>query len=174
MEKHKTCSFFGHRKINLTNDLRQKVSEAIENLIIKYNIQIFLFGSKSEFNDLCHFIVSELKDRYPNIKRICYTCKSESCTLEKERQELEKVYSRYINQEFHLLGFEEEFEHKTKYNAGRASYIERNQAMIDDSEYCLFYYNEKYVPPTKTNSGTKIAYEYARRKNKKITNLFNN
>ena len=88
MEKHKTCSFFGHRKINLTDNLRQKVSEAIENLIIKYNIQIFLFGSKSEFNNLCHFIVSELKDKYPNIKRICYTCKSESCTLEKERQEL--------------------------------------------------------------------------------------
>ena len=172
MEKHKTCSFFGHRKINLTDDLRQKVSEAIENLIIKYNIQIFLFGSKSEFNDLCHFIVSELKDRYPNIKRICYTCKSEGCTLEIEREKLENLYSRFLKREIHLLGFEEEFEHKTKYEAGRASYIARNQAMIKDSDFCVFYLDKNYVSPSKTNSGTKIAYEYALRKNKRIINLF--
>ncbi len=172
MQKHKTCSFFGHRKIELTNSLKQRVKDCIEDLIINYNVQTFLFGSKSDFNDLCHFVVSELKEKYPNIKRICYTCKSEGCTLESERQELEKIYSWYLNQEIHLLGFEEEFEHKTKYTAGRASYIERNQAMITDSDYCVFYYNKNYIPPTKTNSGTKIAYEYATKNNKNVINLF--
>ncbi len=63
--------------------------------------------------------------------------------------------------------------HKTKYDAGRASYVERNQAMINDSDFCIFYYNKNYIPKTKTKSGTKIAYEYALRKKKNIINLFN-
>ncbi len=172
MEKHKTCSFFGHRNIDINNKLKQKVKKCIKNLIINSNVQTFLFGSKSNFNDLCHLLVSELKEEYPNIKRICYTCKSEGCTLEVERKKREKSYSNFFNQEVQLLGFEEEFEHKTKHKAGKASYIERNQAMIEDSDFCVFYYNENYVPPIKTNSGTKIAYNYALRKNKKVINIF--
>ncbi|MBQ9118291.1 MAG: DUF1273 family protein [Clostridia bacterium] len=172
MEKHKTCSFFGHRKIDTNNNLKQSVKDCIEDLIINRNVQTFLFGSRSDFNDLCHLVVSELKEKYSNIKRMCYTCKSEGCTLEIDRQEREKIYSRFLNKEVHLLGFEEEFEHETKYVAGRASYIERNQAMINDSDFCVFYYDENYVPLTKTNSGTKIAYEYAVREKKNVINLF--
>ena len=167
-----TCSFFGHRKIDVTDSLKQKLKNYIEDLIINNKVQIFLFSSKSNFNDLCHLVVTELKKNHPNIKRICYTCKSESCTLESERQQREKIISRFLNQQISLLGFEEEFEHKTKYTAGKASYVERNQAMINDSDFCVFYYNERYVPSTKTNSGTKLAYEYATKKNKKIINLF--
>ncbi len=77
-----------------------------------------------------------------------------------------------MNKKVYLLGFEEEFEHKTKYEAGKASYVERNQAMIDDSDFCAFYYNKNYLPSTKTNSGTKIACEYAIRKKKNVINLF--
>lgn len=172
METHKTCSFFGHRKIDSNDNLKQRVKECVEELIVKYGVQRFLFGSRSEFNDLCHLVVSELKEKYPKIKRICYTCKSEGCVLEVEREEREKIYSRVLKREIHLLGFEEEFEHKTKYEAGRASYIERNQAMINDSDYCVFYYDINYVPLTRTKSGTKLAYEYAVRKNKKVVNLF--
>lgn len=172
MEKHKTCSFFGHRKIETVNILKQELKECIEELIIKRDVKTFLFGSKSEFNDLCHSVVSDLRVKHPNIKRICYTCKSECCTLETEREEREKIYSRLLKRKICLLGFEEEVEHKTKYEAGRASYIERNQSMINDSDYCIFYYNKNYTPLTKTNSGTKIAYEYAIKKKKKVINLF--
>ena len=167
-----TCSFFGHRKIDIYDNLKQRVKECIENLIENSNVQTFLFGSKSNFNDLCHTVVSELKEKYPTIKRISYTCKSEGCILENEREQLKKIYSRFLNVDIHLLGFEEEFEHKTKYTAGRASYVERNQAMINDSNFCVFYFNKDYVPSTKTKSGTKLAYEYATKKNKKIINLF--
>ena len=57
--------------------------------------------------------------------------------------------------------------------------------MIDNSNYCIFYYNENYIPilkrqaknhalsPIGRNSGTKIAYEYAIKKKKLIINLFN-
>ena len=172
MEKHKTCSFIGHREIDENNKLKQKIKECIEDLIIKCNVQTFLFGSRSNFNNLCHEIVTELKEKYPSIKRVCYTCKSEGCTLESEKREYEKLYSNFFRREVHLIAYEEEFEHKTKYTAGKASYIERNQAMISDSDFCVFYYNEKYVPSTKTKSGTKIAYEFALRKKKKVINLY--
>ena len=54
--------------------------------------------------------------------------------------------------------------------------------MIDKSNVCIFYYDENYLPPRRRNakrdiadyqskSGTKIAYDYAKTKNKKIINL---
>ena len=172
MEEHKTCSFFGHRKIDKSNELKEKIKRCLLDLIINHDVRKFLFGSKSDFNDICHLVVSELKEKYLYMERIFYTCKSESCTLESERKERERIYSFVLNKEVHLLGFEKEFEHKTKYEAGRASYVERNQAMIKDSDFCVFYFNKNYAPSTKTNSGTKLAYEYALRKKKIIINLF--
>lgn len=95
MEKHKTCSFFGHRKISMSGNIKQKIKEQVEELIVRCDVQTFLFGSNSNFNDICHLVVSELKEKYRNIKRIFYTCKSEVCILESERQEKERVYSRF-------------------------------------------------------------------------------
>ena len=182
MEKHKTCSFFGHRKIDVSDNLTQRIKDCLEYLIVKCNVKNFLFGSKSDFNDLCHLVVSELKVKYSNIKRICYTCKSEGCTLEIERQEREKIYSRFLNSNVRLLGFEEEFEHETKHKAGKASYIERNQAMIDDSGYCVFYYDKNYFPEKRKHSkrafcyyqpksGTALAHTYAKQKKKFLINI---
>lgn len=184
MEKYKTCCFIGHRKIEKTDELEKEIYEYIERLIVKENVKIFLIGSRSEFNSLCHSVITDLKEKYPEIKRIGYTCRSESVILESEREKWEKIYSDFQKQEVRLLGVEQEFEHKTKYTSGKASYVERNQAMIDDSDYCLFYYNEKYAPPQRQESGgfrlyqpksgTAIACKYAKRKKKKIKNFYKN
>ena len=82
-----------------------------------------------------------------------------------------------------MLGFEEEFEHKGKYTSGKASYVERNQAMINDSDFCIFYYDESYNPPKRKKSkqdlfeyqpksGTRLAYDYAKQKRKIVLNVF--
>ena len=167
----KICSFFGHRKIDMNNDLKQRVKDCVEDLIVKCNVKTFLFGSKSNFNDLCHLVVSELKEKYPHIQRYAYTCRSETCALEKERAYWEEIYSHFQKRPVTLLGVEEEIEHKTKWTSGKVQYIERNQATIDNSDFCVFYYNENYIPPTKTNSGTFLAYKYAIRKKKTVINL---
>ncbi|MBE5730414.1 MAG: hypothetical protein E7350_00490 [Clostridiales bacterium] len=96
MEQHKICSFFGHRKIELTEELKQRTKKVIEDLITKHNVLIFLFGSRSDFDYLCHSIVTELKEKYPNIKRISYTCRSESCTLESERKKMGRNILSYL------------------------------------------------------------------------------
>lgn len=179
---NKTCSFFGHRKIEITDELKQKVKCTIEDLITNHNVSIFLFGSRSAFDYLCHLVVTELKEKYPNIIRKCYTCRSETCTLESERNYWEEIYSHFRKEKVTLLGVEEEVEHKTKYTAGYASYVERNQAMINDSDYCVFYYNETYKPEIRKcsnqsigyyqpKSGTKLAYDYAKQKKKRIINI---
>lgn len=179
----KVCSFFGHRKIELSVELEQKVKDVVEDLIVNHNVSTFLFGSRSEFDSLCLSVVTNLKEKYPYIKRVAYTCKNETSILESEKLKLEDAYSFLLKRKVTLYGVEEEFEHKTKYTAGRASYIERNQAMINDSDYCLFYYNENYQPQMRKHStrsvgyyqpksGTKVAYHYAKRKNKVCINVF--
>lgn len=67
--------------------------------------------------------------------------------------------------------------------AGKASYVERNQEMINQSNYCIVYYDDNYLPPRRKNSrrdltdyqpksGTAVAYEYAIKKKKEIINVF--
>ena len=55
------CSFFGHRNAMLSEDMKDKLKELIENLILKHNVTNFLFGSRSNFNNTCHTIVTDLK-----------------------------------------------------------------------------------------------------------------
>lgn len=179
----KVCSFFGHRRIKETEDLVQCLRNKIVELIEQYGVKIFLFGSRSDFDELCHRIVTELRVKYPDLQRRAYTCRSETCILENEREKWEKIYSEVKNREVHLLGVEQEVEHKNKWTAGRASYVERNQAMIDDSDYCIFYYNPYYQPPRRKyskrslgdyqpKSGTQLALDYAYQRKRAGKELF--
>ena len=69
-EKSQSCCFFGHRKINKTEELENKLFDIIENLIINEKIDIFYFDSKSEFDTLCYETVSKFKEKYSYIRRI--------------------------------------------------------------------------------------------------------
>lgn len=175
--KHKTCCFIGHRQVFLTLDDLNKLKSIIENLILNENVLEFYFGSKSKFNDICHNLLTGLKEKYPKVIRKFFNCKSEYCVLESEREKLEKSASFVLNKDIKFLGMEGEVNFNKKFKTTVNSYIVRNQAMIDDSDYCIFYYNENYVPTTKNQSqsrvsGTKLAYEYAVKKNKQIINVF--
>jgi len=64
------CCVFGHRKIKETEELRSQLFTAIEGLIVENNVDTFLFGSKSRFNELCYELITEIKSRCPHIKRI--------------------------------------------------------------------------------------------------------
>lgn len=180
VEKYKKCCFIGHRTINLSQELIQRVKSVVENLILECGVGVFLFGSRSEFDTLCHSIVTELKEKYPYIKRVACTCQSEGCILQTEKNKWDKIYSSFFKAKIDLLCVEEEFEFKAKYTAGKASYIERNRAMVDDSDYCVFYYDEQYRPANKfitrsqcysQKSGTQLAYRYAKQKKKDIINI---
>ena len=147
------CSIFGHRKIKETRELRSQLYTCMEDLILNKGVDTFLFGSKSRFNDLCYEIVSELKEKHPNIKRVY---------VRAEFPEISDSYHAYLLERYEDTYFPEKLLH-----AGKAVYVERNFEMIRKSRYCLVYYDES-VAPTKRKSGTKIALSYAKTQEKTI------
>ena len=170
IDKDKTCCFFGHRKIDETKELKNKLYEIIEKLIVNEKIDTFLFGSKSQFDDLCHEIVTELKEKYPHIKRIY---------VRSAFQHIPDWHEDNLLKHYEVTYFSEHME-----KAGKASYVERNQEMIIHSKFCVVYYDENYLPPRHKNSrhdlfdyqpksGTAVAYDYAIRKKKEIITVLN-
>ena len=160
----KSCCFKGHRDIEDKEKLLIKTTEVVQSLI-EQGVKIFYFGSKSSFNSLCLNVVTDLKATYPDIKLV-YARSMYSYVNE--------FYKNYL-----LEIYDDTFMPQGVENAGRASYVKRNQAIIDASDYCVFYYNQNYLPPKKERangtlvyqrkSGTRIAYEYAKKKNKLLT-----
>ena len=154
----KVCSFFGHRKIEKTPELRERLINTVRWLITEKGVSKFLFGDKSCFDVLCQEVVKELKNEFPHIKRVY---------LRTTYPELGEPYLGYI-----LRDFEDTYVPKGVENAGVARYVERNQAMINASDYCIFYYNPDYQPSRRKyskrsvgdyqpKSGTALAYKYA-------------
>ena len=96
---------------------------------------------------------------YPNIKRIFV------------RAEYPIISDNYYN--YLQTLYEDSYFYSEKLISNKFTYIRRNQTMIDKSDFCIFYFNSNYIPKTKTQSGTHLAYEYAKKKNKLIINVFN-
>ena len=161
--------FIGHRDIQKSEELISSLKQTVIQLIDK-GVTTFLFGSKSGFDSLSWEIVTMLKEKYSFIKRVY---------VRAEFQYISKSYEDYL-----LKSYEETYFPQKLERAGRYSYVERNYEMIDNSTFCVFYYNENYVAPirispkhklaliSKRNSGTKIAYNYAIKKKKTIINLY--
>lgn len=155
--KDKTCCFFGHRTINETEELKSKLIEVIEKLIVDEKVDTFLFGSKSRFNSLCLELVTEIKEKYPHIKRVY---------VRAEYPDINEQYTNYL-----LENYEDTYYPEHIRDSGRAAYVERNCEMINKSKYCIVYYDEPNAPTTR-KSGTKIALDYALRHKKNILNAF--
>ena len=151
--KEKTCCFFGHRKINETEELKSKLIEIIEKLIVDEKVDTFLFGSKSRFNSLCLELVTEIKEKYPHIKRIY---------VRAEYPDINEQYTNYL-----LESYEDTYYPEKILNSGRAAYVERNYEMINKSQFCIVYYDEPNAPTTR-KSGTKIALDYAVKHKKEV------
>ena len=173
MEDNKlhTCCFFGHRKIEATDELVNRLKEIVEDLIMEKKVENFLFGSKSQFDKLSLQVVTELKKKYPHIRRIY---------VRAEFPYIDEDYTSYL-----LKWYDHTYYPERMINAGKAAYVERNYEMIDNSNYCVIYYDENYMPPRRKNSrrdffdyqpksGTAVAYDYAVKKGKSIMNLCTN
>ncbi len=150
--KTNTCCFIGHRTICESEKLKTNLKNIIEKLILENNVDTFLFGSKSQFNSLCCRTVTELKEKYPHIKRVYV-----------------RAEYKYIDQEYenYLLNSYDSTYYPESVKASKAVYIKRNYEMIDNSSFCIIYYNEENRPTTR-KSGTKIALDYAKRIKKQV------
>lgn len=155
--KANTCCFFGHREINETEELKSRLLALTENLIAEKDVDSFLFGSKSRFNSLCYETVTRLKEKYPHVKRVY---------VRAEYPVIDDDYKSYI-----LKHYEETFFPEKIKKSGKGVYVERNREMIDESRYCVFYFDEN-VKYQNRKSGTKAAFEYANSRNKTVVNIY--
>jgi len=148
------CCFIGHREINVTDELKEKLRVVIEHLITDESIDTFLFGSKSHFDDLCYDIVTETKKKHPHIKRIF---------VRAEYPYIDESYKAYL-----LESYEDTYFPKSVLGAGKASYVKRNYEMIENSRFCIVYYKANYTAKGR-RSGTKIALDYAEKKKRALS-----
>ncbi len=157
----KACSFFGHRDTPQTEELKQKLRETVERLITEEGVDNFLFGSRSNFDELSYIVVTELKVKYPYIRRIAYLCRHESGCYVGEGARLKQQIKQITGRDVYVREFEEIKKSDRVNSAGRASYVERNYWMVDESDVTIICCN-KIVQ----TSGTGIAYEYAQKRNR--------
>lgn len=157
----------------MTDELKNRLYQEIENLITADGIDYFLFGSKSQFDDLCYKVVTDLKSKYPNIQRVYVRAESEYIDGEGSRAYREGLLEHY----------EYTYYPESASGAGKAVYVKRNCEMIDKSSVCVVYYDENYKPARRKQSrhdlfdyqpknGTGLAYKYAKQKKRKIINIF--
>lgn len=151
-------AFIGHRKIENTEILKQKLTDIITTLIKNDGADIFLFGSKSMFDDICLEVVTKLKEYYSLIKRI-YVRSAEEHISEQYKDYLLTLYDKTF------------FSDKVS-GAGYRSYVKRNQVMIDMCDVLITYFNKDYKLLASRKSGTRSAVEYALKKKKRIINLY--
>lgn len=151
-----TCCFFGHRKINETEEFKQRLSQEIEKMIVENGVNTFFFGSKSRFNEMCLEIVTNLKKKYPSIRRVY---------VRAEFPDIDDDYKQYL-----LKSYEETYYPDKVLGAGKAVYVERNAEMIKMSRFVIVHYNEETAPKMR-KSGTKAALDYAKRLKREIISV---
>ena len=162
----KACSFFGHRDTEQTEELKQKVRETVERLIVEEGVDTFLFGSRSKFDELCHIVVTELKEKYPHIQRIAYLCKHESGCLVGAGMSLTRKIKDVTGRDEYVAEYEEIKKSDRINSAGRACYVERNQWMIESSNFVVIRY--KHIQTMQKKCGTDCALQYAKKLQKNI------
>lgn len=150
---YKTLSFFGHREINISDELIGRLKNLIEDLIINENFGYFYFGGFGDFDNLCYQIVSSLKTKYPFITRI-YVYENEKY--------LRKKPNYLYNEEYESFEY---FEPKFKY--WYTSIYYRNIEIIDRSDKIIFYVEDR------ENSGAKKSMSYAKSIKKDYINIAN-
>ena len=153
--KTNTCCFIGHREIFADEQLKEKFFELVEKLITEENVDTFLFGSRSQFDAMAIETVTKIKEKFPHIKRVY---------VRAEYKYIDEKYKKYLLQTYDDTYYPEKI-----WNSGKSVYIERNYEMINNSDICIFYYDE-LISTVSCKSGTKIALEYAIKQRKSIIN----
>ena len=161
----KSCSFFGHRDTPQTEELKEKIRETVERLIVEKGVDTFLFGTRSSFDELCHIVVTELKEKYSNIRRIAYLCKHETACLVGAGAETRRTIKLVTGRDVYVGEYEEIKKSDRVNSAGRASYVERNCLMIKDSNFVVVHLEEGR---NGGKSGTRLAYKYSLRQKKSM------
>ena len=154
--EERICSFFGHRDIDVTDRLYALTALEIMRAV-ELGCHTFYFGGYGDFDNLCHKIVTKIRNENPELKIRRIYCVSQERYL---RQNV-----RYFNRE----DYDEIIYLTPSFEGWYKSIYFRNCAMIDKSHLIIFY------AESKEDSGAYKAYKYAKRKkDKQVINLWGN
>lgn len=147
----KYCSFFGHRDFidnkQLENKIKNQIIYCVENLKI-YN---FYLGGYGGFDVCCAKYVNDLKKIYPQIKS--------HLVLAYLNNKFDTYDKMYINNMF-----DETIYPPLENTLLRFAISKRNQWIVDNSNYIIFYINHSW-------GGAYKSFEYANKKHKHYINL---
>jgi len=146
MEKYAVC-FFGHRDVNIK--IRPALYAEIERHITQHKITTFYVGNHGNFDCMSVGILNELKRKYAHIE-IVLVC-AYLTTKKKTKYEM-NLYDSTLYPE----GLEDVPQ--------RFAITYRNRWMVEQSDCLIAYVRTSY-------GGAYTALQYAKRKNKRVTNL---
>ena len=147
----KAISFFGHSDCECTSELFEKVYALVKYGIMFEGVQIFYFGGFSAFDTMCWEVVTKLREEFSHIQRVF--CVPQYKWLRKPPKWFNKT--DYEAVEFPTLKFEYWY----------TSIYYRNCAVIDQSDFIIFYAQER------ARSGAFKALQYAKKQKKDFINL---
>ena len=127
----KSCCFIGHSDIPDYEKYEEILTEIVTDLIVNKGVSIFFLGSKSDFNDLANSVVSKLKSQYSHIIKVLVRANYEY---------ISDYYKSFLLEHYDDTIFPSRIS-----GAGKLSYVERNQAMINASDYCVFFYKKMII-----------------------------
>lgn len=73
-----TCCFIGQSCILSKKEFRPQICAVVESLIVESKVDTFIFASVNPFVSLCCDVVTQMKEKYPYIKKIFYLSKKRS------------------------------------------------------------------------------------------------
>ena len=145
----KTCTFVGHKRLKNKTLVKKKIEKVVKDLISK-GVKEFLFGSSSEFVDLCYEVVTSLKEEFKDIIRIGCPCGNETFYTQQEAKNQEKEFERVLKRKIKLSGYEKIMH----INFGSLDvYNERDKRLVEESDVCVLYLIGNYI----SNSNKKIS-----------------
>ncbi len=115
------CTFFGHRET--PEEVKEKLSSAIEDLIVNHGVDTFYMGCEGKFDAYACAAVKELLEKYPHIKYSKVLAYVPS----------EKRYSEYMDYSDTIVFDGIEKSHP------RYAIASRNEWTMKKSEYAITY-----------------------------------
>ena len=146
--KEKICCFCGHRDCD--SSLREKIKEAITDLIENQGTTTFYSGGMGNFDMLCGSVVRELKQKYKNI-RLCLIAPYMAKKLNTDKEYYAEMYDEIIIPDLGDVHY-------------KRAITERNKWMVNCSDVVLCYV-------IRNNGGAYRMREYGVRMKKPIVML---
>ena len=154
--RFETCCFSGHRVI--PKDVREPLREALEReirFLIKCGLYCFCSGGAKGFDLMAAQIVLELNKENPRLElRMILPFREQAESWSPKEQEEYYSVLKLADRKEYVCG--------EKYSTG--CYRKRNQRLVDESDFCLFYMTRK-------KSGTGMTLKYAIQRNRLFENL---